>query len=127
MPHSPHDHSPPHWLKTKVSTWFWSLTPTCKEVARLTSEGRDHPLPVGTRLRLGLHRSFCQWCARYAKQLDLVHEAAHLFPEHVDQIEQPNLDSDAKARMKRALQNAIEKQIIAVGGLILGLMVRLLA
>ena len=120
---SPQDHAPPNWLKTKVSGWFWSLTPTCKEVARLTSEGRDHPLPLGMRLRLGLHRSFCQWCARYAKQLDLVHEASHLFPEHVDQMEGPALKSDAKARMKRALQDAIEKQIVAIGGMILGLMV----
>ena len=120
MPLSPHDHAPPHWLKTKVSRWFWSLSPTCKEVARLTSEGRDHPLPLGLRLRLGLHRTFCQWCARYAKQLDLLHEAGHLFPEHVDQIDGPPLDSDAKARMKQALRDAAEKVIVALGGLLLG-------
>ncbi len=104
MSHSPHDHTPPNWLKTKVSGWFWSLTPTCKEVARLTSEGRDHPLPMGMRLRLGLHRSFCQWCARYAKQLDLVHKASHLLPEHFENTGSPALGDDAKARMKRALQ-----------------------
>ena len=101
---SPHDQPPPNWLQTKISTWFWSLTPACKEVARLTSEADDHPLPVGMRLRLGLHRSFCQWCARYAKQLDFVHEASHLFPQHVDQLAGPALGSDAKERMKRALQ-----------------------
>lgn len=121
MANSSHDHAPPNWLKTKVSSWFWSLSPTCKEVARLTSEGRDRPLPLGTRLRLGLHRSFCQWCARYAKQLDLVHEASHLLPEHVDQLGAPTLQSDAKARMKRAIQEVAEKQIVAIGGLLLGL------
>jgi hypothetical protein len=121
MPLSPDDHSQPGWLKTKVSTWFWSLTPTCKEVARLTSEGHDHPLPLGIRLRLSLHRCFCKWCARYAKQLDLVHDASHHFPEHVDQTDRPNLKSDAKARIKRALNDALEKQIVAIGGLILGL------
>jgi len=104
MPLSPHDHSLPNRLKTKVSTWFWSLTPTCKEVARLTSEGRDHSLPFGVRFRLGLHRSFCQWCARYAKQLDLIHEASHVLPEHIDQMTGANLGRDAKARMKRALR-----------------------
>ena len=107
MPHSPEDHTPPHWLKSKVSGWFWSLTPTCREVARLTSEGRDHPLPVGTRLRLGLHRSFCQWCARYANQLDLVAEASQLFPEQIDEHAAPGLGEDAKARMKRALQEQV--------------------
>lgn len=119
---SPHDHGTPNWLKTKVSSWFWSLTPTCKEVARLTSEGRDHPLPLGMRLRLGLHRSFCQWCDRYAKQLDLVHEASRRFPEHVDQIDEANLDGDGKARMKRALREAVDKSILVIGGLIFGFM-----
>jgi hypothetical protein len=104
MSHSPDDPTSPHWLKTKVSGWFWSLTPTCREVARFTSEGRDRPLPIGTRLRLGLHRSFCQWCARYARQLDLVHEASELFPEHSDHLDEPSLDGGAKERMKRALQ-----------------------
>ncbi len=104
MPLSPPDHEPPSWLKSKVSGWFWSLTPTCQEVARLTSEEREHPLPWSMRLRLGLHRSFCQWCARYAKQLDLLHEASHLFPEHLDEIDGPGLQGDAKARMRRALQ-----------------------
>lgn len=107
MPLSPHDHESPNWLKTKVSSWFWSLTPSCREVARLTSEGRDHPLPLGMRTRLGLHRSFCKWCARYAKQLDLVHEASQLFPEHLDEVGGPTLDNDAKARMKRALHDQL--------------------
>lgn len=104
MPRPPNDHQPPNWLKAKVANWFWSLTPACREVARLTSEERDHPLPMGTRTRLGLHRSFCKWCARYAKQLDLLHEANQLFPEHVDEVRGPGLDGDARARMKRALQ-----------------------
>jgi len=104
MRNSSDDHVPPNWLKARVSNWFWSLTPTCKEVVRLTSEGRDHPLPLGMRMRLSLHRSFCQWCARYAKQLDFVHEASALFPEHMDEMNGPGLDDDAKARMKRALQ-----------------------
>jgi hypothetical protein len=105
MPLPPHDHSSSNWLKTKVSGWFWSLSPTCKEVARLTSEEREHPLPLGLRLRLGLHRCFCQWCDRYARQLDLVHEASHRFPDHLEQTEGPGLADDAKARMKQALRN----------------------
>lgn len=104
MPRAPHNDPPPRWLKTKVSSWFWSLSPTCKEVARLTSRGFDHPLPLGIRLRIALHRAFCQWCTRYARQLGLVHEAARLLPEHIDQLGHPGLKSDSKARMKRALR-----------------------
>ncbi|HEY2458475.1 MAG TPA: hypothetical protein VGI13_14325 [Candidatus Acidoferrum sp.] len=106
MPSSPDDHEPPNWITAKLANLVWRMTPACREVARLTSAGRDRPLPLGRRLRLGLHRCFCKWCARYAKQLDLLHEANYLFVEHVDQIGGPTLDSDAKARMKHALQTA---------------------
>lgn len=109
MSSTPHDDAPPNWLQRKVSNWFWSLTPTCKEVARLTSERRDHPLPLGLRLRLSLHRSFCEWCARYAKQLKLLHQASHLFPERVDELRGPTLESDAKARIKRSLRQRADE------------------
>lgn len=108
MSHQTHDQPPPNWLKTKLSSWFWRLTPACREVARLTSEEHDHPLPLLTRLQLRLHRRFCKWCARYARQLELMHEASHLFPEHTDQIEGPTLGNDAKARMKQALQQKVD-------------------
>ena len=105
MPHSPHDQKPPNWLKAKVANLVWRITPTCREVTRLTSEERDHPLPLGMRVRLRLHRCFCTWCERYAKQLDFIHEASHRLPERADEIGEPALDSAAKARLKRALRD----------------------
>jgi hypothetical protein len=108
MPPSPHDEKPPHWLKAKVANLVWQLTPTCREVARLTSEEREHPRPLPTRLRLRVHRHFCTWCARYAKQLDLMHDASQFFPEHLDEIGGPALDSDARERMKRTLTTSGE-------------------
>jgi hypothetical protein len=100
------DRDPWNWITGKLLNLVWRITPDCRQVARLTSEGRERLLPLGARLRLGLHRCFCKWCARYAKQLDLLHEANLLFAEHVDQIGGPTLESDAKARMKLALQTA---------------------
>jgi hypothetical protein len=102
MPHPPDAHEKPHWIKARVADIVWRITPHCREVARLTSEQRDHPLPLGVRMRLGLHRAFCKWCTRYARQLDLLQEAAHRFPEHLDEIAGPALPADAKARLKRA-------------------------
>lgn len=102
MPQSD-EHETPNWIATKVANVVWRITPHCREVVRLTSEGRDHPLPLGARFRLGLHRRFCVWCARYAWQLDLLHEASHRFPEHIAETGGPALDPDAKARMKRVL------------------------
>lgn len=92
-----------------LTDWVWRITPNCREVARLTSEGRDHALPLGVRTRLGLHRLFCKWCARYAKQLELLHEATHLLPEHLDQADGRMLNTDTKARFKRALREQMDQ------------------
>jgi hypothetical protein len=82
------------------------MTPNCREVTRLTSQERDRVLPLGTQLKLALHRRFCRWCARYAKQLQFLHQASHLLPENSDRTEGPLLERDAKRRMKKALQTA---------------------
>jgi len=95
------DPAPP--LETRLAMVVLRLTPDCREVSRLTSEELDHPLPWGTRSRLRLHRMFCQYCARYAKQLDLLREASQQLPAHIEASERPALGSEAKARLKRAL------------------------
>jgi len=108
MPHPKDEHEPRSWFETKVSSWFWSLTPTCREVVRLTSEEREHPLPWGMRWRLRLHRLFCKWCARYARQLDLLHEASQLFPEKDQFTNQPVLKSEVEERLKRAVREQVQ-------------------
>jgi hypothetical protein len=104
MSRPPDTHDPP---RDRLKSWFadlvWRITPECREVARLTSEARDHSLPFSTRLRLSLHRLACEWCARYARQLDFLHEAGRKFPEQMDETTGPSLDRAAKARMRRAL------------------------
>lgn len=109
MSHPTDDQESPHWLKAGLAGLVWRFTPNCREVARLTSEARDHALPLGMRTRLGLHRIFCKWCARYAEQLDLLHEASRQFPEHLDEINGPALNAQAKARFKRALREQTDQ------------------
>ncbi|MBV9489112.1 MAG: hypothetical protein JO069_05215 [Verrucomicrobia bacterium] len=109
MPCLPGNHEPPNRIAAKVANLVWRMTPDCRDVTRLTSEARDHSLPLGTRLRLGLHRRFCKWCARYASQLDLLYEANHRLAAQLDQIGGPPLDSDAKGRIKHALRNSGER------------------
>ena len=104
------DRDPWNWITGKLLNLVWKITPDCREVARLTSEGHDRPLPLGARLRLGLHRRFCQWCARYARQLDFLHQANHLFAEHLDQLSGPSLSTDAKSRMKRTLKTMAPRE-----------------
>jgi hypothetical protein len=104
------DRDPSNWITGKLVNLVWMITPDCREVTRLTSEGRDRLLPLGARLRLGLHRRFCKWCGRYARQLDLLHKANHLFAAHLDQITGPSLNTDAKSRMKRTLHTVATRE-----------------
>jgi len=106
MPSSPDDQEPPNWITVKLANLVWKITPDCREVTRLTSQERDRVLSPGTRLKLGLHRRFCRWCARYAKQLKFLHEASHLLAENSDRIDGPVLERDARTRMKKTLQAA---------------------
>ena len=104
------DRNPSNWITGKLVNLVWKITPDCREVARLTSEGRDRLLPLGTRLRLGLHRRFCKWCGRYARQLDFLHKANQLLAAHLDEITGPSLDTDAKSRMKRTLHTVATRE-----------------
>ncbi|MGH8046509.1 MAG: hypothetical protein ACREKL_04625 [Chthoniobacterales bacterium] len=97
-------HEAPSWLKTKIADLVWRITPNCREVARLTSEGRDRTLPPGVRLRLGLHRLACKWCARYAGQLDLLHQASRRLPAQLETTGEPALSIETKSRLKEALR-----------------------
>jgi hypothetical protein len=111
MPFLSGDHEPPNWIAAKLATLVWKVTPDCRDIIRLTSEEHDRLLPLGTRLQLLLHRRFCQCCARYAKQLELLHEANRRFAAHINRITGPLLDNDSKARMKRALRSAASDEL----------------
>jgi hypothetical protein len=106
MPHPNGDHEAPKSIAKRIADSIW---PSCRDVARLTSEGRDHPLSPGVRIKLVVHRLFCKWCARYARQLKFLHDASQQFPEHADKTDGKQLDSDAKARLKRFVREQLDK------------------
>jgi hypothetical protein len=94
--------------RNRLQTWLVLLiarhTPKCREVVRILSDARDRPLPLSMRLKLRLHFLMCCWCQRYAQQLKFLGQAAGAFPEHADEAVPTPLSSEAKERMKRALQ-----------------------
>lgn len=49
----------------------------CLESARLLSERRDHPLPLGKRIAHRLHLLVCAVCKTYQKQLEAVCSISH--------------------------------------------------
>ena len=91
-------------LQTRLVLFIGTHTPKCREVVRILSAARDHPLPLSMRLKLRLHYLICCWCERYAQQLKFLGQAAFDLPEHVQEISADQLSSDAKERIKRALK-----------------------
>lgn len=87
--------------------WLIRLTPTCKDMTQLLSEGMDRPLPLGTRVKIRLHFLICKWCERYKNQLIFLRQAVRRHPEQLEGeavTPPPALSSDAKARLKQTLR-----------------------
>ena len=83
---------------------------TCKQIAKLLSEGRDHELPLTQRLMIRVHLLLCISCRRFAKQLEFIHG----FSQTVgDSAEDPlistggvfdvRLPGETRSRMKKIL------------------------
>jgi hypothetical protein len=54
---------------------------SCKEVARLVSLQEDARLPFWQRLRVRLHLSICDACARFEHQLRFLRKAMQRYRE----------------------------------------------
>lgn len=76
----------------------------CLESARLLSERRDHPLPLGKRIGLRVHLLICSLCRAYQTQIDAVcrisHQAGISPSSHGAQLPQSR---------KQAMQDAIDR------------------
>jgi predicted anti-sigma-YlaC factor YlaD len=48
---------------------------SCKQVARLVSQGLDRELGLADRVRLRVHLAICDGCTNFSKQLAFVREA----------------------------------------------------
>ena len=53
---------------------------TCKEAARLISEGLDRNLNVAERTRLQLHVAVCKACERVTRQFEFLRRATRQYP-----------------------------------------------
>ena len=73
-----------------------SLLPSCVEVSRLLSESLDSGRPPGMHVRL--HLSLCEACRRVLSQFAWIRHGAARAPEGG-----PSLSSEAKSRLRRAL------------------------
>ena len=93
------------WLTTKLVTFIAKLTPRCKEVTRLVSQGMDRPLPWRTRVALRLHFTVCDYCRRYAKQLKFLRQVSRALPPRGVGRSTVALPEATKARLRQALHD----------------------
>ena len=49
---------------------------SCKEAARLVSQGLDRRLPFGQRVALRVHLAICDGCTNFKRQMDFLRKAA---------------------------------------------------
>jgi len=105
----------PAQLKFRIGPlvgWLIRITPTCRDIVRLISDDMDHPLPLGTRLKIRVHFLICKWCDRYRRQLLFMRNALRRHPDRLAGAEppadSPGLSSDARERIKRTLQDRSE-------------------
>ncbi len=83
---------------------------SCKEAARLISQGHDQNIPLVKRFFLRIHLLMCRFCRRYQKQLDFIHHACRTLgespPESItltESVGESGLSEDAKERLKKNL------------------------
>jgi hypothetical protein len=87
---------------------------SCKEAARLISEGRDRPLTFGQRLGLRLHLLMCTLCRGYKQNLEALGRifaragdaVLASLPLGKDNKEELALSPAAKQRIKEKLNQA---------------------
>lgn len=89
------------WISKTIS----ALSPNCQDAIRLQSDALDRPLSVSQRVGLRLHLLLCKWCRRYGRQLRFLRAAVQGQPDKLCQHEAQGLSPEARARLKRALQN----------------------
>ena len=78
---------------------------TCKEAARLLSEGQERPLGLSERWSLRIHLWMCDNCRRFERQLAFLRNALQLQVKEVEADSQgPDLSSAARKRILEAMR-----------------------
>ena len=80
------------------------VTPRCRDITRLLSQGMDRSLPWSKRLLIRLHLTACVWCARYAEQLRFLRAFNRSFPERGCAHGEVTLPPSTRTRLKEALR-----------------------
>jgi hypothetical protein len=97
------------WLTRWIARLISAVTPKCREVTRLISQGMERSLPLHVRLRLRLHYLWCCYCRRYAYQLHDIQTVMQKFPENAGSASSAKLSPEARQRIEAAIRDALSK------------------
>lgn len=86
-----------------------TLSPNCREAARLQSEAMDRPLSGLSRFGLAMHVGLCRWCRRYGRHLHGLRKLAREHPEELTTVEPRAMADEAKERMKAVLRRRADE------------------
>ncbi len=81
------------------------LTPSCQELARLSSESLERKLSLRERLLIRLHNTVCTWCQRYENQLQSIHQAVEGKGDVICDEADHTMSQECKERMKSLLKD----------------------
>lgn len=84
------------WLEHGIARW----TPSCREVARLSSEALERRLTLRERLALRLHFTICYLCKRYARQTAVLHEGLRSHGDLFAECREERLSAEEKRAIK---------------------------
>ena len=80
----------------------------CREASRLASESMDRPLPLRTRISLGLHLMMCRFCRRYLGQIRFIRKALRLADDETRweaESSTVSMPVEAKERIRERLRD----------------------
>jgi hypothetical protein len=78
---------------------------TCSRATRLVSDGLDRSLSLGERCDLTIHLLGCEPCRRFRRATRWLHTVLRSLPD--DDV---GLPADARERIRRALERAIDNE-----------------
>lgn len=80
---------------------------SCKRATELLSKQMEEPLPLKDELALKLHLFICEFCEKFAQQIQLIRKA--LSSQRVDASDEPTPPAPhgAKERIKKKLRGEL--------------------
>lgn len=75
----------------------------CKDISHLVSQSMDEDLPLHRRAGIKFHLMMCSYCARYARQLDIIKQTIQSFSSVSSEPTIKPMSSERKEVLKEIL------------------------